>query len=780
MDHRSPSPGLAAGVRQAGLLILQALLLILAVVIASPDAWAQPADQLVEQAREAARTDRNAESADLFRRAIEADPALRPSVLREYADQLTYSGRAAEAVPLYKDVLAGQPPAEELTRAERGLALALLWSDQSDEAVTAWTRISDAAPDDQDARKNLREALLKAAQTAASRNQNARAAELFSRAIALDPARRMELLRDYADQLTFSGRASEAVPLYRQALAGGKLTAEEESRTRRGLALAYLWSGRYSEAITAWRPFLKANPRDFDARKNATEALIGAARQAASADRNAESANLFASAIALSPGRRVELGVEYANQLTYSSRADAAIPVYREVLSAPRIDGATRRSAMLGLALALDWSGQTHDSLDVYDEIVSAYPESVEALIGRGNILTQLDRNREALADFERAILLAPANREPVWRSARSLSYLGRQRLALERLAPLIESDNDREAMRVAARAEQWMGRTDRAYARALRLLEADPNDAEAQRIRDEIALSQRPLTEVDSFIAKQNDGLILSGATLRQSVGLRDGLAMAGVQTRLLGFNPDSGDSIQIEGLGVFGRNRFNDAFELNASVYLNRIVSADFDRIEPTYDAWLTYWHSDTLRFDASASRSFFDDVKSISLNIMVDSFGLSMDVLPDEDLRISARASYGSITDGNQRVIGQIEAERRVFAKPLIHVGARYGYQNYTKPELDNGYFDPDWLNSIEATLRIQLQPHEGWYLSAYGTGGYEWQPGEAKPIFGGALTASYAPSPRFRLDVELRHQNSAATGGSDSYNRTTLSGGFEYRW
>ena len=780
MNRRSRPPRLAECIRRTGLTVLQALMLVLTMAIASPDALAQPASQLVEQAREAARTDRNAESADLFRRAIEADPALRPALLREYADQLTYSGKAAEAVPLFRDVLAAQPAAEERTRAERGLALALLWSDQWDEAIAAWTRISDAAPDDQDARKNLREALLKAARSAASRNENARAAELLSRAIAVDPARRMELLREYADQLTFSGRASEAVPLYRQALAGGKLTPEEESSTRRGLALAYLWSGRYSEAITAWRPILKANPRDLDARKNATEALIGAARQAASADRNAESANLFASAIALSPGRKIELGVEYANQLTYSSRADAAIPVYREVLSSPRIDDATRRSAMLGLALALDWSGQTHDSLDAYDEAVSAYPESVEALIGRGNILTQLDRNKEALADFERAMLLAPAKNEPVWRSARSLSYLGRQRLALERLAPLVESDEDREAMRVAARAEQWMGRTDKAYARALRLLEADPNDAEAQRIRDEIELSQRPLTEVDGFIARQNDGLVLSGATLRQSIGLRDGMAAAGVQTRLLGFNPDSGDSIRIEGLGVFGRNRFNDAFELNASVYLNRIISADFDRVEPTYDAWLTYWPSDMLRFDLSASRSFFDDVKSISMNIMVDSFGISMDVLPDPDLRLSARASYGAITDGNQRVIGGLEAERRVFAKPNIHVGARYGYQNYTKPELDNGYFDPDWLNSIEAMLRIQLEPHDGWSLQAFGTGGYEWQPGESKPIFGGALTASYAPSPRFKLDVELRHQNSAATGGSDSYNRTTLSGGFEYRW
>lgn len=60
--------------------------------------------RLVDAAREAARADRNVESARLFQKAIERDSSLRNQVLPEYADQLTYSDPAAEAVPLYRDL----------------------------------------------------------------------------------------------------------------------------------------------------------------------------------------------------------------------------------------------------------------------------------------------------------------------------------------------------------------------------------------------------------------------------------------------------------------------------------------------------------------------------------------------------------------------------------------------------------------------------------------------------------------------------------------------------
>ena len=253
---------------------------------------------------------------------------------------------------------------------------------------------------------------MSAARAAASRNENARSAELFARAIALDRSGAWNCCANMPNSSPISGRAGEAVPLYREALASGKLIEGGE-------AAGPAWPGprpAVERALLRGHQGLEADscgpiPNDLDARKNVTEAFVGAARAGGLADRNAESANLFARAIALSPGRRLELGVEYANQLTYSGTAPTRRCPSTVRYSQPHAEpGGQRRSAMLGLALALDWSGQTSDSLDVYDEIVSAYPELREALVGRGNVLTQMDRNKEALADFERAMLLAPGS----------------------------------------------------------------------------------------------------------------------------------------------------------------------------------------------------------------------------------------------------------------------------------------------------------------------------------------------------------------------------------
>jgi len=758
------------------------LLLTLALSLGSAGtASAQSFDQLVEEARKAAREDRNKDSAELFAKAIAARPEERAGLIREYADQLTYSGESAEAVLLYREVLSAGPGADERKRAERGLALSLLWSGEAEEAVPAWQRILDAAPDDADARKNLREALVSAARTAASRNQNARAADFFARAYAIDPQRRREILREYAEQLTYAGRSAEAVPLFREYLSAKDLSANDERQGRRGLALANLWSGRYAEAITGWRYLLRTNPREADAAKNLSEALVGAARQAASFDRNAEAASLFAEAIKVSPGRRLELAVEYANQLTYSERSQQAVPLYREALASGKLRGDQRRSAMLGLALALRWSDQPEAALEVYDEVLEQSPDTVEALVGRGGALTQLERNKEALADFERAAELSPENRDAIRNAAQALSFLGRQRMALERIAPLLDGGSDRQTKLIAARAEWWKGRPDNALVLVEQMLAANPDDSDALRIQEEIAQARRPLTEVDGFIATQNDGLVGTGAVARHGVSVNNGLGVIGAQFRTTLLDPDEGDDVRISGAGFFGRNRFNEMYEFNASVYLNQVETEGDSWIEPTYDAWLTIWPSDMLRFDISTTRSFFDDVESISDNILMETVGLSMDVLPDQDTRLSARGSYGFISDGNRRIFAQLEAERRILARnPKLFAGTRYTYTEFSEPELDNGYFNTAWLHSVEAMLRTEWQPAPGWDIAAWGSAGYEWQPDESKPIWGAAISTSYAPNNNIAFDLELRHQDSNLTGGNDAFVRTTFSGGMDIRW
>lgn len=126
----------------------------LTVSVAAPPGLAQVQPDFLAAAREAARADRNAEAAREFEEHLAANPGDRRSLLREYADQLIYSQRPEEALPLLEEVLAWELTGEERSSAERSYALALLWSDQHRQALAAYERILADEPDNEDAHFN--------------------------------------------------------------------------------------------------------------------------------------------------------------------------------------------------------------------------------------------------------------------------------------------------------------------------------------------------------------------------------------------------------------------------------------------------------------------------------------------------------------------------------------------------------------------------------------------------------------------------------------------------
>ena len=194
----------SVGLPKRGLMRRMLLCAALPIFLVASPAAAQEARSLLDQARQAAQSDRNRESADLFRRAIEADPNLRPQVLREYADQLTYSDRAGEAVPLYREVLASPAlPPEERRRAMQGLALALAWSGQHEGAVRAYSEIIAADPAD-------RQALIGRGRVQTWRNSYRAAEADFRRALVGDPGNE-EALRGLAEAQSLQGHHREAI-----------------------------------------------------------------------------------------------------------------------------------------------------------------------------------------------------------------------------------------------------------------------------------------------------------------------------------------------------------------------------------------------------------------------------------------------------------------------------------------------------------------------------------------------------------------------------------------
>lgn len=109
---------------------------------------------VLDQARAAARSDRNGEAARLFAAYIAAHPGSRRAVLREYADQLLYSNRPDQAASLLREVLRWELSSGERLHAQKSYALALLWSGQHRAAISAYDSLLAQNPGDEDSARN--------------------------------------------------------------------------------------------------------------------------------------------------------------------------------------------------------------------------------------------------------------------------------------------------------------------------------------------------------------------------------------------------------------------------------------------------------------------------------------------------------------------------------------------------------------------------------------------------------------------------------------------------
>lgn len=142
-----------------------------------------------------------------------------------------------------------------------------------------------------------------------------------------------------------------------------------------------------------------------EAAAQADPPLLAAAREAARTDRNNQSARLFRQYIAENPGERGAVLREYADQLLYSGKPEAAHALLREVLRRPGLSAEERRRAQHSLALALSWSDQHRQALEAYGAVLADDPQDARALAGRARSFHWMGRPDKA----EAALKLVPA-----------------------------------------------------------------------------------------------------------------------------------------------------------------------------------------------------------------------------------------------------------------------------------------------------------------------------------------------------------------------------------
>ena len=104
----------------------------------------------------------------------------------------------------------------------------------------------------------------------AERDMHEDAIAAYRSAIAENPALEPELRLSLGQQMIWTDRAKEAIPL----LASIVANRPHDVEARRYLALAYRWSDRLKESEDLYRNILAGNPADLEARRGLAEALL--------------------------------------------------------------------------------------------------------------------------------------------------------------------------------------------------------------------------------------------------------------------------------------------------------------------------------------------------------------------------------------------------------------------------------------------------------------------------------------------------------------------------
>lgn len=212
------------------------------------------ADAVVASARQDEHSQQYAQAAALLRKAIEQEPARRPFLLREYADDLMRSGNATDAIPLYREILEnGSLSAADADAVRRSLAQALVDVGQRAAAAEQYVLLVKNAPDDIDARLDYAQLLWDSGDLLGARAQY--------RAVISEQPRNAEAQQDFARLESWRQRYHESKQLVLNYLQQHK----NDMQSRLTLGQDELWMGRSDEASATAESILKEQPDNAQA-----------------------------------------------------------------------------------------------------------------------------------------------------------------------------------------------------------------------------------------------------------------------------------------------------------------------------------------------------------------------------------------------------------------------------------------------------------------------------------------------------------------------------------
>lgn len=289
----------------------------------------------------------------------------------------------------------------------------------------------------------------------------------------------------------------------------------------------------------------------------------------------------------------------------------------------------------------------------------------------------------------------------------------------------------------------------------------------------------KRPTANVVNRHSSQSDHLDINELAVSQDLFFsegRDTVRVAVFKTdyslpNALGINQYTG--------GFTSNIRLNDISSIAGDLWLNRIDYGRQRNTFATYDVYLTLRPTDTIRINIDANRRTFDNITSLRLGITARTYSGSVDFMPTDELRLTARFYDGFYSDHNRRRTEEAEAIWRVKNNPVVEIGLR-GTNFHFSRLLNNGYFNPKDYYSGEAMARVQADLSQKLTVELAGSGGAEdAQPGGVKPLLKASLQLVYKLTNGWSIDGEAAHftsRNSTSSG----FSRTSFTAGLHYRF
>jgi tetratricopeptide (TPR) repeat protein len=348
------------------------------------------------------------EAADLFAKAVAADPA---DYAANFHLALSYSllGKAAEAIPVYKKVLELKP---NLYEAELNLGILLIGQKQAKDAIPYLQNATDQKPKEFRPRNYLAKALLESgdfakaeenyksaaeldpksaaaqlglAQAQARQNRLPEAAEHFQKAAALDPAYKDSLL-ELAALLETAKQSADAIAIYQQ--------FPENTAAQERLGELLIETKRYPEAIERLEKVIQKDP---------TPANSLALAHAYRLNKEPEKAlPLLEKAVAGDPNN-YDLRMIYGTSLRDQKKFSAAAREFYMVTQ-KRPDSKEAWNELIGMLVALDDYPQ---ALAALDRVKALGGETPGHYFFRAIILDKTKQLKPALESYQKFLASA-------------------------------------------------------------------------------------------------------------------------------------------------------------------------------------------------------------------------------------------------------------------------------------------------------------------------------------------------------------------------------------